>query len=90
MKHLINAPADFLNSFTGGKSSKRFWGNRLLTVGVLLAVSLYIADFVAPFVTGRGIPKYIHENMFDIITLFFYTGGGLLFGGVFENFGKKK
>lgn len=90
MKNLLSAPCDFLHSFHGGKSSKRFWGNRLLTLGILMALVLYIANFITPFVFSQGIPSEVHDNIFDIISLFFYSGGGLLFGGVVEYFGKKK
>ena len=90
MKHLLSAPLEFLNDFHGGKSSKRFWGNRLLTIGVFLSLILYVANFITPLIFSRTIPLDVHNNCYDIIMLFVGSGGGLLFGGVFENFNKKK
>jgi hypothetical protein len=90
MKHLLSAPLEFLNDFHGGKSSKRFWGNRLLTIGVFLALILYVANFITPIIFGRVLPITVDNNCYDIAQLFMGAGGGLLFGGVFENLGKKK
>ena len=90
MKNLLSAPLEFLNDFHGGKSSKRFWGNRLLTIGVFLALALYAANFAAPLIFGRTIPMEVNNNCYDIALMFIGAGGGLLFGGVFENMGKKR
>jgi hypothetical protein len=87
---LFNAPLEFLDDFHGNKSSKRFWGNRLLTMGVLLACCLYVCHLISPLLFDKGVPDSIHNNAYEIVKLFFYTGGGLLFGGVFENKWPKK
>lgn len=87
---LFSAPYDFLHDFHGGKSSKRFWGNRLLTIGVMMSINLYVANLFAPLIFGRVIPKVVNDNCYDIAFMLIGIGGGLLFGGVFESRGKKK
>ena len=84
LKDLINAPLEFLNDFHGGKSSKRFWGNRLLTIGVVLALGLYIAEILAPIIFGKTVPLATYNDCKDIIDLFFMSGFGLLFSGLAE------
>ena len=90
MKNLLSAPLEFLDDFHGGKSSKRFWGNRLLTIGVFLAILLYIANFLGPLIFDKSIPQSVDSNCYDIALMFISAGGGLLFGGVFERMSKKK
>ena len=96
MKQLLSAPLEFLYDFHGGKSSKRFWGNRLLTIGVFLALLLFstvllvlVASFFFMEVT-KVFPPVAFQQCKDIILMFIGFGGGLLFGGVFENIRKKK
>ena len=84
----INAPKAFLKDSSGSNSSKRYWGNNLLMIGVILAILLFIASVLAPIIY-KPISNDIHNNWLYIVTLFFYSGGGLLFGGVFENIRKK-
>jgi hypothetical protein len=87
---LFSAPTEFLDDFHGNKSSKRFWGNRLLTIGVLLALVLFFTNLITPFFFGKGLIT-THNNAMDIIQLFIYIGGGLLFGGLAERwFGSNK
>ena len=86
---ILSAPASFLNDFHGNKSPKRFWGNKLLKISVFLGVTLYVIS-LALSSSKYTIPDNVHSNIIDIVSLFFYTGGGLLFGGVFESFGKRR
>ena len=79
----MKTPSEVLHSFHGGKSSKRFWGCRMLTIGVYLALILFLTN-VFGLITSD-----IHASCKDIVWMFFGTGGGLLFGGVFESYGKK-
>ncbi len=89
MKNLLGAPLSFLNDFHGNKSSKRFWGNRLLTIGVFLSLGLFIINLAITAWQGKAMIT-THENCMEIAKLFFYAGGGLLFGGVFEKIKLKK
>lgn len=92
MRNLLNAPLEFLHDFHGGKSSKRFWGNRLLTIGVLLAIALYIGNFITPLIFSKALPQSVHDNCYQVALMFIGAGGGLLFGGVAERWfgGDKK
>ena len=95
MKNSLSAPLDFLDDFHGNKSSKRFWGNRLLTIGVLLALFIFAVCFLIPVVSflfmdnSKVMPTSAYDQCKDIINLFIGGGFGLLFGGVIESFGKK-
>ena len=96
MKNLLSAPLEFLNDFHGGKSSKRFWGNRLLTIGVFLSLFLFGFVITIPVVSflfmpvAKVMPPVAFEQAKDLITLFMAGGVGLLFGGLVEYFGNKK
>ena len=89
---MIGIPDDFLKDFWGNKSSKRFWGSRLLTLGTFQGVVLFFANLVAPlpFIADKGIPTYIHNNCLEIVTLFITLGVGLLGWNVIELFRVKK
>jgi hypothetical protein len=60
-------------------------------MGVILALILFIINLAAPLFFGKGIITS-HKNAMDVIELFIYIGGGLLFGGIAESWfkGKKK
>ena len=96
MKNLLSAPLDFLNDFHGGKSSKRFWGNRLLTIGVMLKLCNFAACFLTPIVSyffiyeTKTFPDSTYQQCGGIADIFMYTGAALLFGGVFESLRKRK
>lgn len=91
MKYLLGAPLEFLDDFHGGKSSKRFWGNRLLTIGVMLAIFLYAINILVLFISKIWMeaailmPQAVNDNCYDIALMFIGAGGGLLFSGIFEN-----
>lgn len=87
MINFLKTPLEYLDDFHKNKSSKRLWGCRLLVLGVILALGLFIVNVITPFVLGRALAGS-HDNAYDIVTLFFATGGGLLFGGVFERLKK--
>jgi hypothetical protein len=79
----------YLQDLHGNKSSKRWWGRNLLTIGCLMAISLFIGNLLAPLIFNKAIPMQIHNNCYDIAQFFFYTGGALLGFGVMEGWGKK-
>lgn len=83
---ILKTPSEILHSFHGGKSSKRFWGCRLLTIGVYLSLILFVINLASSFF--GTIDNQVNELCKDLIWMFFGTGGGLLFGGVFESYGK--
>ena len=96
MKHYLSAPLDFLNDFHGGKSSKRFWGNRTFTIAVLQGMFLFAAAIAIPVVSfffmevTRTLPDQTFNQCKDIIILFGGTGTILLGFGIFENFSKRR
>lgn len=92
MKNLLNAPLEFLNDFHGGKSSKRFWGNRLLTIGILLKLNLYLATLLTPAIffalslldkfkdlTIKQFPQNTFDNCDSIANYLIGFGASLLF-----------
>jgi hypothetical protein len=90
MKYLFSAPYDFLNSFHGGKSSKRFWGNRSLTIGTLLGIQLFYILVFAPIIYKEQVPQQTFDNAFNVAAGFICIGTTLLFGGLVERISSKK
>ena len=84
MKNLLSAPLEFLNDFHGGKSSKRFWGNRLLTIGVMLKLNLYSMLILAPLFFDKQFPQATFDNCDTVTNQFIYLGAGLLFSAMAE------
>lgn len=88
---MIGIPDDFLKDFWGNKSSKRFWGSRLLTLGTAQGIVLFIANLVIlPLTSNQGMPDNVHNNCHDIVFLFISLGVGLLGWNVIEVFRIKK
>jgi hypothetical protein len=90
MKHLLSAPLEFLHDFHGGKSSKRFWGNRSATIGSYMLILLFLASFIFGMIFGKTIPQESFDNCYKVGMSFLCTGFGVLGLGVVEYFGKKK
>jgi len=67
----------FLQDNSGDLSSKRLAGFLLLFVGIIMAIILFYKCLYSPI--GNS------NTALDIISLFLYTGGGLLGISVFEN-----
>ena len=87
MISFLRTPLEYLDDIHKKKSSKRLWGCRLITLGVILALGLFAINIAASFILGRALDGS-HSNAMDIVYVFFVSGGGLLFGGVFENLRK--
>jgi hypothetical protein len=90
MKHLLSAPLEFLHDFHGGKSSKRFWGNRSATIGSYMLILLFLTSFVVGMIVGREVPQQAFDNCYTVAMSFLGAGFTLLGFGVLEHFAKKK
>lgn len=79
----LSAPEEYLNTGNGDKSSKRFWGNKLLTIGTCLGLILFACNIILAFFKIE-ISLEANKTCYQILALFYGTGGSLLFGGVFD------
>ena len=87
---MLNAPLDFLYDFHGGKSSKRFWGNRSATIGSYMLLLLFFTSFIIGMLAGKEVPQQAFDNCYRIGISFLGAGFSLLGFTVAEYIFSKK